>query len=73
MAAMGLYLTITFDLVTNLGWAISFGMDYLTTVLIYGSVFMVVHVVGNTIIFGTIGPVLSHYVLKIVEKEGVYA
>ena len=72
MAAVGLYLTIVFDLVTNLGWAFSFGLDYVTTLLVYGSLFMALHVIGNTIIFGTIGPALSHYVLKIVQKEGVY-
>jgi hypothetical protein len=72
MAAMGLYLTVIFDLVTNLGFAISFtGGDYLLA-LISGSAFMIVHVVSNTIVFGTIGPVLSHYMVKIVEKEGVY-
>jgi uncharacterized membrane protein len=72
MAAIGLYLTIVFDLVTNLGWAFSFGLDYPTTLLINGSVFMILHVVSNTIIFGTVGPVLSHYMLRIIRKEGVY-
>jgi uncharacterized membrane protein len=72
MAAMGLYLTIIFDLVTDLGFAISFyGGNYIQA-LIFGSPFMIVHVVNNMIVFGTIGPVLSHYMVKIVEKEGVY-
>lgn len=72
MAASGLYLTMVFDLLTNLGFAISFyGGDY-TIALIWGLPFMVVHVVGNTIIFGTIGPTLSNYMVRIVQKEGVY-
>ena len=72
MAAMGLYLTIIFDLVTNLGFAISFTGGNYPLALIWGSAFMIVHVVSNTIVFGTIGPVLSHYLVKIVQKEGVY-
>jgi uncharacterized membrane protein len=72
MAAMGLYLTIIFDLVTNLGFAISFMGGNYAAALISGSLFMVVHVTGNTIIFGTIGPVLSRQMLRIIQKEEVY-
>jgi uncharacterized membrane protein len=70
MAAMGLYLTIVFDLVTNLGFAISFYGGNYEFALILGSPFMIVHVVSNTLIFGTIGPVLSHYMVRVIEKAG---
>jgi hypothetical protein len=72
MAAMGLYLTLVFDLVTNLGFAISFYGGNYAYALIVGSVFMVIHVVSNTVIFGTVGPVLSHYMTNMIEKWGVY-
>ncbi len=69
MGAAGLYLTIIYDLVTNFGFALSFGSSY-ETALIVGSYFMAIHVFTNTLFFGTVGPVLSRYMLKTVRTEG---
>lgn len=72
MATAGLYLTVLFDLLTNLGFAISFyGGDY-ELALILGSPFMVIHVVSNTLVFGVVGPKLSYYMMKLIEKGVVY-
>jgi hypothetical protein len=68
MGAVGLYLTLVYDLVTNLGFAVSFyGGDY-GRALITGSYFMVIHVLSNTLFFGIAGPVASHYVLDTIRR-----
>jgi hypothetical protein len=69
MGAAGLYLTVIYDLVTNFGFALSFGWSY-EMALLYGSYFMVIHVFTNTLFFGTVGPVLSRYMLKTIKTEG---
>jgi len=67
MGAVGLYLTLVYDLVANLGFAISFyGGDY-GLALITGSYFMIIHVLSNTLFFGIVGPVASHYMLKMIR------
>jgi hypothetical protein len=71
MGAAGLYLTIIYDLVTNLGFALSFGTSY-EIALIAGLAFMIIHVSTNTLFFGAVGPVLSRYMLKTIEAEGAY-
>jgi hypothetical protein len=70
MGVAGFYLTLVFDLVTNLGYGISFYNGDYATALFWGSYFMVVHVVSNTIMFSTIGPVVSRRVLNLIGKEG---
>jgi uncharacterized membrane protein len=78
MGAMGLYLTILYDLVTDLGFALSFpliGNDLVSTYVTYlvlGSPFMIVHVFSNTLLFGTIGPLASHYMVKMIQNGGAY-
>jgi hypothetical protein len=72
MGATGLYLTVIYDLVTNLGFALSFGEPY-EVALIYGSYFMIIHVFTNTFFFGTVGPILSEYMLKTIQIEGARA
>jgi hypothetical protein len=69
MGAAGLYLTVIYDLVTNFGFALSFGLPY-EIALIYGLYFMIIHVSTNTLFFGTIGPILSRYMMKTIALEG---
>ena len=71
MGAAGLYLTVIYDLVTNLGFAFSFGLTY-EEALIYGLPFMIIHVFTNTLFFSTVSPVLSRYMLKTISIEGGY-
>jgi hypothetical protein len=71
MGAAGLYLTIIYDLVTNLGFALSYGTPY-EIALIAGLAFMIIHVSTNTLFFGAVGPVLSKYMLKTIEAQGAY-
>jgi hypothetical protein len=77
MGAIGLYLTLLYDLVTDLGFALSFpvGNDLVLTYVTYlvlGSPFMIVHVFSNTLLFGTIGPSASHYMVKMIQNGGAY-
>ncbi|UCH04505.1 MAG: hypothetical protein JSW05_13245 [Candidatus Thorarchaeota archaeon] len=58
LAATGLFLTLFFDLLTNYGYAVAFGLPYWVT-LVTGIPFMVVHVVSNTVIFGAVIPKLD--------------
>lgn len=58
LAGTGLFLTFFFDLLTNYGFAIAFGLPYWVA-LMSGLPFMVVHVVSNTIIFGAVIPNLD--------------
>jgi len=54
-AALGGILTIIYDLLTNFAYAIAFGLEHqLLLVLIAGAWFSIVHVVSNTMIFGTL-------------------
>ncbi len=58
LAGAGLFLTLFFDLLTNYGFAVAFGLPYWVA-LMSGLPFMVVHVVSNTIIFGAVIPKLD--------------
>ncbi|MHA2378328.1 MAG: hypothetical protein ACXADO_01770 [Candidatus Thorarchaeota archaeon] len=58
LAVAGLFLTLFFDLLTNFGYALAFGLPYWVTILT-GLPFMVVHVVSNTVIFGAVVPRLD--------------
>lgn len=75
LGVVGLYLTIFYDLVTDFGFALSFPVanDLLlsyVTALIVGSPFMVVHVFSNALLFGTVGPVASRYMVKMIQNGG---
>ena len=72
MGAAGFYLTLIYDLVTNLGFAISFGQPYEVVLIVGGLEFMIIHVFTNTLFFGTLGPILSGYMLKTIKMEGEY-
>lgn len=57
-AVLGSFLTLLYDLITNLGVAVSFMLSgtsfflsYISTI-ISGALFLVIHVISNTIIFG---------------------
>ncbi|TXT57633.1 MAG: conserved membrane protein of unknown function [Candidatus Thorarchaeota archaeon] len=54
----GAFLTLFFDLITNAGYAYAFSIPYYITIL-SGIVFMVVHVVSNSIIFASAVPILE--------------
>jgi len=58
LAGTGLFLTLFFDLLTNYGFAVAFGLPYWVTI-VTGLPFMVVHVVSNTVIFGAVIPKLD--------------
>ncbi|MFX0045849.1 MAG: hypothetical protein ACFE8Z_08380 [Candidatus Hermodarchaeota archaeon] len=58
LAATGMFLTLFFDLLTNYGYAVAFGLPYWVT-LVTGLPFMAVHVVSNTAIFGAVIPKLD--------------
>lgn len=68
MGFAGFYLTLVFDLLTNLGAAISFYNGDYAIALILGLYFMIVHVVSNTIMFSTIGPVVSRRVVNLIGR-----
>ncbi len=61
---IGLMVTLIFDMVTNVGYSTAFGIPYWLAILT-GSVFMVVHVFSNTILFATVVPRLH----KIVREQ----
>lgn len=54
----GLLCTLLFDMLTNLGFAMIFGMPYINA-LIFGLPFMIVHVLSNMILFGLSVPVIN--------------
>lgn len=57
-AVLGAFLTLVFDVVTNFGWAVHFGLSgqpvflAFVSTLVSGAVFSLVHVVSNTVVFG---------------------
>jgi hypothetical protein len=61
-AATGAYLTIFFDLVTNLGFAWASEIPYII-VLITGLPLMIVHVISNAMLFSLVVPRL-HYIFN---------
>jgi hypothetical protein len=70
MGALGLYLTLVYDLVTNLGFAIAlYNGDY-GLALMTGSYFMAIHVLSNTLFFGIAGPVASDHLSKMINQGG---
>ena len=58
LAIVGAVVTLFFDLITTLGYAIWFGVPYFIAV-ITGSTFIALHVVSNAIIFPAIVPKLD--------------
>jgi hypothetical protein len=55
MFIAGAYLTLVFDLVTNMGYAIVFNVPYILANII-GLPFMIVHVISNAIIMALVVP-----------------
>ena len=64
LGAIGLVVTVVFDLVTNVGYSLTFGIPY-SIALIAGFPFMVVHVVSNVILFSSVVPRLQ----KIIREQ----
>ena len=58
---IGAFLTVFFDLVTNLGYAWAFSIPYGVAVLT-GFPFMIVHMISNAVLFGGVVPILNHIV-----------
>lgn len=63
-AVLGAFLTFVYDIITNIGFAISFGIP-LIAALITGIVFSIIHVSSNTILFGFLAIPLSHAIRKL--------
>ncbi|MFQ5831766.1 MAG: ECF transporter S component [Candidatus Thorarchaeota archaeon] len=61
LGAAGVFLTLFFELLTNFGYAIAFGLPYWVTILT-GIPFTVVHVVSNAIIFAAATPRLDNII-----------
>jgi multisubunit Na+/H+ antiporter MnhG subunit len=65
VAILGAFLTLVYDLITNLGYALQFSLFTNSVivsfigVLVAGSVFMVIHVVSNTVLFMTSIPIVK--------------
>ena len=53
VAFLAAFLTLAYDIITNVGYAVLFDIDIIF-VLITGAWFTVVHVVSNTVLFGTV-------------------
>ena len=68
LAGTGLILTLLYDVGTNVGFALSAGlMSQVLTIIAAGVVFSFIHLVTNTILFGTLIPAIVK-VMKI-DKE----
>jgi len=53
VAFLAAFLTLVYDVITNVGYAVLFDVDIIF-VLIVGTWFTIVHVVSNTVLFGTV-------------------
>jgi len=63
LAGVGAIVTLFFDLITTLGYAVWFAIPYFVAV-IAGTPFIVVHVVSNAILFPAIVPKLDNTIKK---------
>jgi len=69
-ALAGAFTTVCFDLLTNLAWALVWGLPFVV-VIITGLVFMLVHVTSNTLLFGLIvEPLHQAITLHIIPLTG---
>jgi hypothetical protein len=65
VAILGAFLTLTYDIITNVGYALQFSLltnSFIVSfigVLVAGSVFMVIHVASNTVLFMTSVPIVK--------------
>lgn len=65
VAILGAFLTLTYDMITNVGYAFQFSLFTnsiivsLIGVLVAGSVFMVIHVASNTVLFMASIPIVK--------------
>ena len=71
-AVLGTFLTVVYDLITNLGTAVSIylGMPLplaLTTALAYGAPFSFIHAVSNAVVFGVVFLPLLRAVNRVVQ------
>ena len=67
IAIIGAVVTLFFDLITNLGYALWFGIPYFVAV-IAGLLFIGIHVISNAIIFSAIVPTLDMTMKKQLES-----
>lgn len=68
VAALGAFLTLIYDIITNAGFALLFRLD-LIFVLIMGTWFTLLHVGSNTILFGSSFLLLSKIVKQLYGSE----
>ena len=66
-AALAVFLTLTYDIITNVGYAVLFNVEIIVA-LIAGVWFSVIHIVSNTLLFGTC---FSYFVKLITNLSGV--
>ncbi|MCF2136059.1 MAG: hypothetical protein K9W43_02365 [Candidatus Thorarchaeota archaeon] len=71
----GAFVTLIFDLITNIGFSVTFNIPFLLA-MIGGTPFMVVHVISNGLLFGLVIPRLEHGVIlqfidQIWNRQGV--
>ena len=65
VAILGAFLTLIYDIITNVGYALQFSLFTnsvivsFISVLVAGSVFMVIHVASNTVLFMTSIPIVK--------------
>jgi hypothetical protein len=65
VAILGAFLTLTYDIMTNVGYALQFSLFTnsiivsFISVLVAGSVFIVIHVASNTVLFMTSIPIVK--------------
>ena len=68
VACLAAFLTLIYDIITNVGFAVLFNIDIIVA-LIGGIWFMVVHVVSNTILFGSCFSSLMKIVSNLVGES----
>ncbi len=64
LALLGAALTLEFDLITDIGYSLAFGIPFFVAV-IAGVLFHVVHLISNSVLFATVIPLLS----RTIERE----
>jgi uncharacterized membrane protein len=69
IGAIGFFLTLIYDFLTNLAWAYTSGQ--ILPVLIGGTFLSLVHTISNAVIFAVLAPVI--YKVKRLEVKSVYS
>jgi hypothetical protein len=75
LGLIGLVVTVVFDLVTNIGYSLTFAVPYVVA-LIAGLPFLAIHVVSNVILFASVVPQLNRIIREqfysvLVETENL--